>query len=158
MMADIETAPNQALDVPFVFITPPRPVVAEMRPSWRIPVLLLLIGRCHGRRASWHQLHLLNWAVRTEATRRQLAELASGTRPDPLVVRFDPALPAAVTLSEAAGLTTWRNARLGQTTAGVDLVDAILDADALAVEREWLNSLPSISRGFAITVLNGGVP
>ena len=52
------------LDVPFRFEEQPDPVPAALRPERRVPLLLLLVAKCHGSGASWKVLQLLNWTTR----------------------------------------------------------------------------------------------
>src|SRR5437867_13446212 len=93
----------RVLDRPFTFREQPVPTPAEYRPKWRTALLLLLIGSCHGRRARWYQLHVLNWAARHPANQHAFERLQSGeARLEDAIVRYDPSLDRAIDLALAA--------------------------------------------------------
>lgn len=86
------------LDTEFFFRRRPIAVPGDLRPGWRIGLLVLLLRRCcrHGR-SSLTRLHVLSWGTRTEGNRSALRSLiARRLAPDALIVRFDPAVNRAV--------------------------------------------------------------
>jgi hypothetical protein len=73
-----------------------------MRPGWRLHVLVLILNQCRGARASLEQLHVLNWAIRTEETRQHFLQFLEGKRaPNQVIVRYDPSLSRAIDLAFA---------------------------------------------------------
>lgn len=108
-MVDLDSRPFAIpeLETEFLFRRRPIAVPGDLRPSWRIGLLTLLLKRCCRQgRTSLTRLHVLNWAIRTEGNQQALLGLIAGNlRPDALVVRFDPAL----TIGAFAGLAgEWR--------------------------------------------------
>ena len=152
----LETQVEQALDAPFSFDPAPTSVPPEMRPAWRVTVLLHIVSRCRGRKASWKQLHLLNWAIRNQRARDGLLAVTEGRLgPDRVVVRFDPALAPAIDLAVGSNLVQWETPRLlALTDAGHAVVEALDDTDLFADERDFLAALgPSITQKLAEDVL-----
>lgn len=102
-MADISF--DEALDVPFTFHRRPRALPCSMRPGWRLHVLLMILNQCRGTRASLEQLHVLNWAIRTEDTRQHFLQFLEGKRaPNQIIVRYDPSLCRAIDFAFAETL------------------------------------------------------
>lgn len=148
----LETLPDAILESAFVFRKRPIAVDPDLRPLRRVTMLLLLIEACRGRVANLEQLHVLDWAVRTPATRRTLIEFLTGQRsPETAIVRFDPTLDRAVSLGVGAKLL---NVSLKEPQAAstpdyrieltVDGTAALteLERDLFAVERSFLRALP----------------
>lgn len=103
----LENKHDDLLDVPFTFQERKIPLACKLRPAWRIYILLLILDKCHGGKASLIQLHVLNWAVRNSDTRREFREFFEGKRtPSQTVVRHDPSLNRAVHFAFAEGLVT----------------------------------------------------
>ena len=86
------------LDTEFLFRIRPVAVPGDLRPTWRVGLLVLLLKRCCRQgRSSLTRLHVLNWAIRTDGNQQALlALLGNAMSPDSLVVRFDPAFNRAV--------------------------------------------------------------
>lgn len=86
------------LRAPFVFRRRPVALPGDLRPTWRIGLLVLLLAHCcRGSRTSFARLHVLSWGFRTAEGRRQLLDLVSGRlTPSALVIRFEPFLIQAV--------------------------------------------------------------
>src|SRR4051794_40307362 len=100
---------GELLDQPFVFRDQPRPAPSDLRPVWRVPVVVLMVRACYRERATHEQLHVLNWALRSIESAEALAlYLAGALAPERAVVRFDPALDRAVALAHGFGLLEWK--------------------------------------------------
>ena len=96
-------------DVPFTFHLRPRPLACELRPVWRLHMLMLILEQCWGGQASLEQLHVLNWAARTRESRLAFLEfLAARRSPSQVIVRYDPSLNRAVHFAFAEGLVMRR--------------------------------------------------
>lgn len=96
---------EQLFDAPFTFQRRPRAVPCDLRPVWRLHALLLILEKCWGGQASLEQLHVLNWASRTDETRRAFLDFIKGKRtPSQVIVRYDPSLNRAVHFAFAEGL------------------------------------------------------
>ncbi|WP_145283554.1 hypothetical protein [Rosistilla oblonga] len=94
------------LRVPFVFRQRPVSLPADLRPAWRIGLILLLLKKCcRQRRTSLTRLHVLSWGFVSPEGRSQLVAAATGTlSPDSLVIRFEPFLLQAVDYGIGEGL------------------------------------------------------
>lgn len=91
------------LDIPeletnFIFTKRPISISADLRPGWRIGVIVLLLKKCcRQQRSSFGKLHVLNWAIRTTESRKMLLNVVSGNIvPGVPLVRIEPSLNRAV--------------------------------------------------------------
>lgn len=137
---------HRLFDVPFSFEERPIPVPADLRPAWRIPMLLLIVSSCRAQQASWRQLHLLNWAVRTPASRKLLQDVMEGSTPlDKAIVRYEPSLGRAVDLAVGEGFATWGKGRiLSLTEEGKEIVRQLHgQADLFVSEKLFLAKVGS---------------
>lgn len=135
--ADTRLSPN--------FTLRPRGIPGDLRLSWRLSVLCLILERGRSNALRPEHLHVLWWAIRSARTREQLLRWFEGQRdPDELLVRFDPSLTATVDLALGGGLATRQPSGTIQLTgAGKALVGAVgVAPDVLTVEREFLDALP----------------
>lgn len=134
----------ESLDVPYTFERRPEPLAAALRPTWRVPLLLLLVEKGHGGGTSWKALHVLSWALRHPRHREMLLELRQGfDRPDRALVRIEPALDRAIDLAVALGyLDAARQRRSFRLTrAGREALNAIKASDVFTEERSYLSAL-----------------
>src|SRR5947209_6297674 len=99
-----------ALDREFTFKHRPTPLACDLRPEWRLHLLVLLVDHCWAGRASIQQLEVLDWAIRTQQTREALLQFIDGERtPNQTIVRYDPSLNRAVDFAFAEDLLTNRD-------------------------------------------------
>lgn len=151
---------DEVLDVPYTFTRRPRALPCDMRPVWRLHVLVLILDQCRGGKASLEQLHVLNWAMRTEETRGLFLQFIRGNRsPSQIIVRYDPSLSRAIEFAFAENLVV-RNAvqqelfdqnnrqkstppyRVALSIAGRELAEAINSAkDVFVTERKFLEEI-----------------
>lgn len=131
------------LDVAFDFVRRPTPVLAALRPEWRIASLLLTLYQCWGNRATRRQLHVLNWALRSSDARQTFAHVIAGkVRPDEAIVRFDPVVERALQFASGEGLVTLSGEMVFLTDKGEQFVKLLMrQKDCMVVEKEFLNSL-----------------
>ena len=122
------------LDAEFLFRRRPVAVPGDLRPTWRIGLLVLLLKRCcRQSRSSLTRLHVLNWAVRTENNHQALIELVANARsPDSLIVRFDPAFNRAMDFALGEGLVRRVDgSRIELTSSGDAMADEIAKNEGL---------------------------
>jgi hypothetical protein len=120
----------------FSFEQRPRPVPADGRPIWRVPYVLLLIRACRQRIATFEQLHVLNWAVRSAGGAEQLGAFLSGEiRAEQPAVRYEPALDRAVALAAGLRMLSFENGHWRLTQTGAQVL-AQLDDDETLYRRE----------------------
>ena len=152
----IEDLLLDAFDRPFTFQQVAAAVPPEMRPQWRVAMLALILARCRQHRASWKQLHLLNWAIRNSRTRNALRAVAAGDRdPERVVVRFDPALAPAIDLARGAGFVEWKDGRLlVLTPQGEEMASVVERTSVFAEEIAFLDAMRAhMTQAFADRVL-----
>ncbi len=102
----------QQLDVPFSFKRQSAPLPGDLRPAWRIALLLLVLQYSRRGKASLEKLHVLNWATRTEEHRVLLLRYGRGeARKDDLVPRIEPSLNRAIDLARGEGLVSMENGK-----------------------------------------------
>jgi len=132
------------MTIRFSFSERPGTIPPDLRPVWRIAVLLLILNSSRGKHASLKRLHVLNWAIRTPESRKQFA-----TRMDPqapqhgATIRFEPGLGRALVLAEAEGLIQiTRGATAQLTNRGRQIADEIEACDAcLSEERQFMHEV-----------------
>jgi hypothetical protein len=141
---------ESALERPFGFREQPVPTPAEYRPKWRTALVVLLIDACYGRRASWHQLHVLNWASRSRTNQQAFERLKAGQAElGGAVVRYDPALDRAIDFALFDGLVERRSGEvLGLSPRGLATLVKLERLDVLAPEREFLDHVSPVSQRF----------
>ena len=125
-------------------------IPGDLRVAWRLSVLCLLLRRGRANTLALEHLHVLWWAVRSEATRSLLLRWFRGEgRPDEMLVRFDPSLSVTLDLAIGQGLAEVSETGTASLTVnGAALADAVLSQDdALTQEKAFLAALPTrISR------------
>lgn len=129
----------------FTFRRRPTSVPPDIRPEWRIPLLLLMVQSCRGQVASREQLHVLNSAVLSPGSRRALlAALGGQLGPRSPALQFEPAFDRAIDRGLGLGLmVTNPQGRLQLTDLGRSIAAAVdSDAGLFTAERELLSSLP----------------
>src|SRR6266542_4871585 len=146
---------ERVLERPFDFQERPVPTPAEYRPKWRTALVVLLVGACHGRRTSWHQLHVLNWACRSRANQGAFERLKAGEgQLGDAVVRYDPALDRAIDLALYNELVERRSADvLGLAPRGLAALAELQSADVLIVEKEFLKRVAPVTQTFVDSLI-----
>ena len=128
------------LDVPVIFRHRPLSVPGDLRPAWRISVILLLLRKCCRQgRSSLRRLHVLSWAIKDEQVANALVRAIDGeVPPGTVLVRIEPALNRAVDLARGHGLIQRQSSdRVELTVDGKDFADNILN-DKLVLGYEKL--------------------
>jgi hypothetical protein len=133
------------LKTDFVFRRQPVAIPGDLRPGWRIGLLVLLIHTCcRSARTSLTRLHVLSWGIRTEDSRRTIqAAIEGGLSPDSLVVRFEPFLNRAVDFAIGEGIIRRSGGnRIELTAKGKTLALELTQAEtAYLVEKRFMNTI-----------------
>ena len=125
-----------------IFTPRPAPVSPRLRPAHRVALLLEMVAKCHGAKATLLQLHAIDTALTDPRTRRRLAGDES-QETTLSVVRVDPALNRAVDRAIGDGLLTVNNnATVGLTPVGRAALNAIRGTEILDNERAALAEIP----------------
>lgn len=137
----------ETLDSPVAFQREPEAIPGDLRISWRLTILCLLLARCRGDKTNLQTLHVLWWASRSRASRDLFLRWLDGdTRPDDLVVRFDPSLTVTLDLALGAGLVTWQSSEpvVALSPEGKGLAEtAWSDENVLRDQKAFLRLLPA---------------
>ena len=109
---------HPALDIPelatdFVFRERPFPIPGDLRPSWRVGLVVLLLRYCgRAKKSTIARLQVLNWGVRDNETSDALQSAIDGrAEPQMLIVRFDPFLIRAIAYAAAEGLVAYESGK-----------------------------------------------
>ena len=93
------------LDIPFVFKRRPAPVPGDLRPAWRIALILLILFNSRQKKASLRKLHVMSWATRSSINRHTLLRYSKGdVSKDQIIPRVEPSLNRAIDLARGEGL------------------------------------------------------
>ena len=129
------------INVPFTFARRPESIPPDLRPKWRVAMLLLLLRYCRGSQSSLMKLHVLNWAIRTPESRgRFLAYIKGEANPEDVIIRFEPGLNLAIDFARGEGLIKIeKGKKVELTDRGSNIAQQIdSDKDCLVEERKFL--------------------
>ncbi|TDR39633.1 hypothetical protein DFR29_11521 [Tahibacter aquaticus] len=144
-MVDLE-APllNQLLDGPFQLTARPEPVPGDLRLSWGLALVVLLLGSSKGNKASLQKLHFLAHAARTPESRNEtLLVFAGEKRAAELPTRVEPWLNRALSLAAASRLIVLPKGKgAALTEAGVGTYQMLSgDPSILSAEKAFLAAI-----------------
>jgi hypothetical protein len=147
----------------FVFGARPDPLPPDMRPEWRILVLLLALTKCGwGGKMTLKKAHVLNWAVRSQPSRDSLLRMLRGElQLEDVVVRFDPAFNRALDFAVGERLVSLEKKTTGLV---IDLLPAgkkiaqNLETykDCLTDEKSFFDTVKRVSQTKIEELLNWG--
>ncbi len=141
----------------FHFSSQPVALSADLRPLWRLTLLLLILHRCcRQSRSSLKKLHVLNWALRQPESRRVFLSVIKGSvRPDDAIVRFDPALNRALDLARGEKLIDQVSVdRYQITPKGQRFAEEVFeDPECMKIEKWFLDEVAGQVTETAITKL-----
>jgi hypothetical protein len=135
------------LDAPFVFRRRPVALPEDLRPAWRIGLILLLLKVCcRSGRSTLARLHALSWAIRADSSRHALLGLITGSHKYTarnVIVRFDPALNRAVDLALGERLVRRCAGRRIELLPKGDLLATALNSseNAYQTEKEFMRQV-----------------
>lgn len=125
----------------------PEAIPGDLRISWRLTILCVILNRCRGSKTNLQTLHVLWWATRSRTSRDLFVRWLEGdNRPDDLVVRFDPSLTVTIDLAFGAGLVTWDSGTsvVALTAQGKSVAEAAWsDETVVREERAFFRRLPA---------------
>ncbi len=136
----------EIFDLPFSFTRRPSSFPAELRPTWRIALVILILFNSRSKRASLNKVHVTNWAIRSEKNRDAFLRCIRGeTKKESLVPRIEPSLNRAIEYARAEGLIVVSGGRTLQlTTKGLCAAQEIVEDNyCMAVEKRFINDIKS---------------
>lgn len=145
----------------FSFQRRPTPVPGDLRISWRVALILMMLGRSRSNRASLAKLHILNDVVRSENHDRLKIAVSGDRNQLPWSFRIEPAFARAIDFVVGEQLATWTKASgraaLQLTMKGIKSSNVVLDFDeALTKERTIVSELAKIITETTVGNLLGG--
>ncbi|MEU6023089.1 hypothetical protein [Micromonospora sp. NPDC047134] len=126
------------------FTPRPDPIPGDLRLSWRLSALVLVLDRSRGKTANLEQIHFLTSAIRSEELARMAIRWFNGSKaPDDPVIRYDPAMSRTIGLAVACGLAAWKGPSVSLTGDGLELA-AKIKSNQMVMQREkaFLSGLP----------------
>ena len=145
---------------PFSFQRRPIPVPGDLRISWRVSLILLMLGNSRSNKASLAKLHVLNDAIRSNQHERLRSAVTGAKLTLPWNLRVEPAFARAVDFVVGEKLAGWTKASsrsaLQLTAAGVSAFNQLLKMDdALVEEKAILAELAKVIPEGAVSHLLG---
>ncbi len=133
------------LDVPIIFRERPAALPGDLRPLWRVSLLVLLLRKCcRGDKSSLRRIHVLSSAARSKEVAETLLDAIENVIPPGLViVRIEPALNRAIDYAIGEGLVKrGKKDRLELTSAGKKFADELMQNPLLlASEKRFINAV-----------------
>jgi hypothetical protein len=120
-------------------------IPGDLRITWRLSVLCLVLQRFRGNKSALENLHTMWWAVRSDETRRLFLRWLDGDkRPDEIIVRFDPSLAVTVDLALGSGLVSRTSTgAIALLPTGLALAGELWsDSNVLVEEKAFISKLP----------------
>lgn len=130
------------LDGPFVLSRRPIPIPGDLRRTWGIAILVLILGKSRRKRASIQKLHLLAHSIRTHAARTEVQMVFEGKlRPSEIHIRVEPWLNRAIAFAKGAGLLEIEGGKVAKLTAlGLKLFETLYtDNEVFSEEKRFLD-------------------
>lgn len=135
---------DSILDGPFELTPRPEPLPGDLRLAWGIALVVLMLGKSRGKRASLQKLHFLAHSIRTRQTRVTAQRVFAQTlSPSEIVVRVEPWLNRALAFARGATLIDIQGGRSAiLTEGGLRLLETLYEDDnLLADEKQFLESV-----------------
>ncbi len=135
----------KVLQTNFIFTDRPILLPADLKPSWRIGLIVLLLKNCcRGGKSSLTRVHVLSWGIRTKETRLALqAAIRGDSQPGSLIVRFEPSLNRAIDYAWGEDLIRRPSGnRIELTGAGRELATQLeSQKDSFVTEKLFMDSI-----------------
>lgn len=134
------------IETSVTFSARPAPIPADLRVSWRLAALVLILSKCRAGTANLEQLNVLSVALRSAPGRELLLRwFNEGKKPDEFLARYDPAIRRTIDLAVADGLVVKKkNLTYVLTATGRFFSRYLADQNGVMVsEKQFLASLPS---------------
>ena len=125
----------------FSFASRPLPVPGDLRISWRLSLILLMLEASRARRASLAKLHVLNYASRSVRARQRLLGILEGSVPTLFwQMPVEPAFGRALDFTVGEGFAIWQRASsrsgLELTASGSKAAEAVASRHELLIEEK----------------------
>ena len=95
----------KSINRPFSFKRKPKSLPADLRPKWKVFLLLLILKTCRGKKASYSKIHVLNWASKSPKSRNIFQNYIFGKcLKSDIIIRFEPWINRAIDIAKAEKL------------------------------------------------------
>lgn len=130
----------------------PEPIPGDLRLSWGVSLLLLVLASSRGQRCSLQKVHFLAYLSRTAKSRQQMHEVLARRRgPVDLSVRIEPWVNRAAAFAAATGLVHVRDGKaLALSDEGKKAVAAIRKEKLLHDEASFLDEVGKLTTEQAV--------
>lgn len=133
----------------------------DLRITWRVSLILLMLASSRSARASLAKLHILNDAIRSSQVQRLRDAVDADTKILPWNLRVEPAFARAIDFVIGERLAEWTKsggrASLQLTQAGITAVEEIEKVeDALELERAIITEHAKKLTEIRVSALLGG--
>ena len=131
-------------DGPFRVTPRPEPIPGDLRLSWGLVLVVLILGSATGRKASLYKLHFMAHSIRTSQNRRAVQDILSGDmRTSDFIIKVEPWLNRTLGFAkelDIIGVENGRQAKL--TNKGAIIFDAIIkDPSLFSEEKDFLDAV-----------------
>lgn len=132
-------------DAPLLFRSRPEAIPGDLRPVWRICVILLILHfSSRANKSSLTKIHVLNWALHSKDNQTVLHQIINGERsPDTILVRVEPSLDRAIRFAIGEELIEYvggKNVKL--TLQGDAIVQKIIELEnVFTSEKAFLSQI-----------------
>lgn len=130
----------------------PVSIPGDLRTSWRLALIIFILGQSRGQKASLSKLHLLSDALRSSQTIKKLGKILNGElQPSDWRIRVEPALGRALDFAMGERLISFENGPSFKLTSKGRQAASILNqrVDLLTTERDFLvNNGHGVSESF----------
>ncbi|WP_135610997.1 hypothetical protein [Methanococcoides sp. AM1] len=151
------------INIPFSFTRRPRPIPPDLRPDWRVTVLVLILDYSRGKKASLKKVNVINWAIRSPENREILHGYFIEKKPlHDIVIRIEPGISRAIDFAKGHGLVVMEygnSTGIRLTPKGKQFANKIETLhDCFTTEKDFLRSIkPYINEKDVNVLLNGGI-
>lgn len=128
----------------FTYTARPDPIPGDLRMSWGIAVLILILFYSRAKKSNFHKLQFLAHSVRLPEGREEVRGLLSGVYgPADVSVRVEPSLNRAVAFACALKLVRVdRGTSISLTDKGIKVANEILDEqESFVNEKKFLKEV-----------------
>jgi len=129
---------DSILDGPFALTRRPEPVSGDLRIGWGIAIIVLILGKCRGKRASLQKLHFLAHSIRTCKARTDTLKVFARTlRSSDIIIRVEPWLNRALAFANGSGLIELEKGNSAKlSSAGLRVLATLYEDEGLFTEEK----------------------
>jgi hypothetical protein len=128
------------LNEPFTFTKRKQHIPCDVRPIWKMSLVLLIIGLLRkNERCTLKKVHVANWLTKNK---NHLADFVHWSKKETVIkpeVRLEPSVDRAIELLLAEGLITKKSGKIEISNDGLLFYTAIEKENVFLIEKQYLN-------------------